>query len=231
MACSISLIFYVSLLYVEKKLSLRGLLWTTAWPWVGTCQFGACNYHFGERWKYDEMDFPKSSRWQYPEYGSCALLCGPELGQNLFPAVPSKYLDAIILGNRGAGISLTLCAFMLSSNSAVLWLLVTFFHFWFSILVVLLLLFSHYCHPSLLFVGFWQDVSPGFHAYYISTAASVFVQWPSSIFLISCSTSDVNASFNIGRVIAYRCHQVGIDSMIFDHSKEGEAVSLYSWNS
>ena len=43
---------------------------------------------------------------------------------------------------------------------------------------------------------------------------------------ITYSTSDVNASFNIGRVIAQRCHHVGIDSMIFDTDTRGVAVSV-----
>ncbi|KAF6031002.1 MRPL18 [Bugula neritina] len=41
------------------------------------------------------------------------------------------------------------------------------------------------------------------------------------------STTDVNACYNIGRVIAHRCHQVGIDSMMFVPDGSGEAVKRF----
>ncbi|XP_067931993.1 large ribosomal subunit protein uL18m-like [Watersipora subatra] len=41
------------------------------------------------------------------------------------------------------------------------------------------------------------------------------------------SMTDLNACFNIGRVIAHRCHQIGIDSMIFDTDARGESIDKF----
>ena len=34
----------------------------------------------------------------------------------------------------------------------------------------------------------------------------------------------MNAAYNIGRVFAHRCHQAGIDSMIFEQDDGGDKV-------